>query len=755
MSRYGCLAIVIFAWLAAATSSAVPAFPEAQGFGTQTPGGRGGTVLFVTSLADSGPGTLRAAIDASGPRIVVFRVGGTITLESPLMIENPNITIAGQTAPGDGIQIRNNPDGTYATHADSFESLFIRADHVVIRYLRIRSGDLESNPACGTSNPPVHPEGLPTCARTEGIRPIRIENQANDVVIDHVSAAWSNDDLVFIGPATDITLQWSIFAEGLDYVLYDPVPNSFDSKGPTVAARFNAESGLPTGRVTFHHNFLAHNVARNPGLGSYCFDVSQPQECIVEAANNLVYNWRRSSGFGTITDNAKGHNFTNIVSNYYKEGPETQPSGACGPSFPCDEIKITDWTDDSSVLVPNATLLSYISGNRIEKLGGAVQDAHVECRKWSVSSLQNCDAQELLAPYLSAAPITPSNFTPAAAADIVDEVLTSAGDSKGLDAAGSWVAHRDSADARVASDFLDGTGDIIDDEAEFLATGRWPTLAGGTPPTDTDSDGMPDLWETNQCLDPDVADDDLDADEDVYTNIEEYLNGTDATPVADSDADGVRDWCDNCPTVANADQADRDSDQVGNACDPESVTFTSIAGEDGWTLEQSQNANVGGSLNSTDAAGAAVRIGDNNAKKQFRSILSFDTSELDDAATIVEAVLTLANGTSEGNPSGFGNAWVDARSGGFNEAAALESADFQASATVPQTGVLNAGATTTSATLDSAGLATVNKTGRTQIRISFSLDDDDDGQTDYLGFHSSDSTTPANRPTLTVQYILP
>jgi pectate lyase len=559
MPRHACITIAaILGLLGTSASGAVPAFPGARGFGTQTPGGRGGTVLFVTSLKDSGPRSLREAINASGPRIIVFRVGGTITLESPLVISNPYVTIAGQTAPGGGIQIRNNPDGTYATHADSFVSLYIRTHDVVIRHLRIRPGEFEYNPACGTSKPPVHPDRLPTCIQPGDIRAIHIEGGANKVVIDHVSAAWSPDDLVFIGPATNITLQWSIFAEGLDYVLYDPIPDSFNSTGPSIAAKANPATGLPTGRVTFHHNLFAHNAARTPSLGAYCFDEMQPWRCIAEAENNLVYNWRAPEGFGTITDNLKGHNFTNIVSNYYKEGPEVLMGDR--------EVKITDWEDRTEAVVPNATLLAHIAGNRIEKLSGVVRDARIQCRE--ASPLRDCDN---LQSFLSAQPIAPSGFKPVAAEDVVDGVLAAAGDSARLDAAGDWVARRDAPDARVVADFQNGTGGIIDSQSEFKALGRWPTLARGTPPIDTDADGMPDIWETDQCLRPDVADDDLDPDGDVYTNLEEYLDGTDATP--DTDSDGWRDDCDNCPTVTQTSQADRDGDGIGNACEPQGRGF--------------------------------------------------------------------------------------------------------------------------------------------------------------------------------------
>jgi hypothetical protein len=267
---------------------------------------------------------------------------------------------------------------------------------------------------------------------------------------------------------------------------------------------------------------------------------------------------------------------------------------------------------------------------------------------------------------------------------------------------------------------------------------------------------MPDLWEADQCLDAGAADDDLDADGDVYTNLEEYLNGTVASP--DGDSDGVFDACDNCPGVANADQADRDADDIGNACDPEMIVFTAASAEaanDGWTLESSETSNVGGSSNSGNNGSSAIRIGDNSNRRQYRSVLSFDTSPLDEAATIVGATLALRNGSGAGNTASFGTAWVDARSGWFGSAATLANEDFQAVATATQVGALASAGSTSSATLDVAGLAAVNTVGKTQFRIYFTVDDDNDGSNDYLGFYSANNSTPANRPTLTVEYILP
>ena len=166
----------------AAKPIVIPAFPGAEGFGAATPGGRGGRVIAVTNLNDDGPGSLRAACEADGPRIVVFRVSGTITLAKKLIVRNPYLTIAGQTAPGDGICLRN--------------FTFVIATHdVVVRYLRSRLGDL-------------------TAQIDDSIT---LARGARNVILDHCSATWSIDEaLSLAGDVSNVTVQWCLIAEALN-----------------------------------------------------------------------------------------------------------------------------------------------------------------------------------------------------------------------------------------------------------------------------------------------------------------------------------------------------------------------------------------------------------------------------------------------------------------------------------------------------------------------------------------------------------
>ncbi len=253
----------------AASAREIPAFPGAEGFGAMAKGGRGGKVLFVTNLNDSGPGSFREACMAKGPRIVIFRVGGLITLESPLKITEPNITIAGQTAPGDGICLRSN-------------LLTIAASDVVVRFLRARLGDL---------------------TRLESDT-FSIYTPSRNVIIDHCSASWSIDEtLSATGDIANVTIQWSLIGESLNRSVHHKGEHGY---GSLVHA---------TGGLTLHHNLWAHHTERNPRLGDNNY---KPPFPTFDVRNNVMYNWSKMcSG---LTD---GDLKVNYVNNYIRPGPSS------------------------------------------------------------------------------------------------------------------------------------------------------------------------------------------------------------------------------------------------------------------------------------------------------------------------------------------------------------------------------------------------------------------------------------------------
>jgi hypothetical protein len=260
------------------------AFPGAEGAGMHALGGRGGRVIAVTTLADSGPGSLREAIDARGPRTIVFRVAGTIALLSPLQIDQGRVTIAGQSAPGGGITLRNQP-------------LLISADDVVVRYLRVRLGD----------------EGK---VETDAIT----VNRGARIVLDHVSASWSVDETLSVAGLgkdlsrvpRDVTVQWSIIGESLN--------NSGHAKGAHGYGTL-IRSGFGA-RISFHHNLWAHHRARMPRPGNYNGEDIDPLGPQVDVRSNLFYNWGAGySGYNADTANAIGYNF---IDNAYIMGPQSE-----------------------------------------------------------------------------------------------------------------------------------------------------------------------------------------------------------------------------------------------------------------------------------------------------------------------------------------------------------------------------------------------------------------------------------------------
>ena len=190
---------------------------------------------------------------------------------------------------------------------------------------------------------------------------------------------------------------------------------------------------------------------------------------------------------------------------------------------------------------------------------------------------------------------------------------------------------------------------------------------------------------------------------------------------------------------------------------PSTVTFTSVAAQDGWVLESSETSNAGGSINATASTTSALRAGDNNQDRQYKAVVSFDTAAIPDGATIVSATLRLRRGTLSGsNPfSTHGACRADVQTGGFSGSTTLQTGDFQAAATAVQAASLSNAAANgdwSEGSLNAAGLAAVSKTGTTQLRVYFALDDNDDTSNDYIGYYSGDNATAANRPQLVVTY---
>jgi formylglycine-generating enzyme required for sulfatase activity len=414
------------------------AFPGAEGFGAVTAGGRGGRVLYVTTLDDYVPGetpiagSLRAAIDADGPRIILFKVGGTIALKADLWAHKPFFTLAGQTAPGGGICLRDY-------------QFVLGTNDAIIRHIRFRSGD--------TTRKEQMSVGI---------------FGGNNSILDHCSMSWDIDETMSsFGTVHNLTVQWSVIAEALSKSFH---PKGEHSKGSIL----NGDGGM-----TMHHCIYAHCASRNP----------RADKLLLDFRNNVLYDWGFKAGY-----TREAPIFMNYVNCYAKPGPSTRKS-ARGRLF--------EPGDDMARL--------YLSGNVVEGDAKATADNRVFVKAPESAEVEN---------FLDTV-IVPDSFPcPQVATDTAEKAF-----ERVIADCGATLPKRDSADTRLMDEVRAGTGRIIDSPSDV---GGWPDLDKGVPVEDTDGDGMPDVWEKDHGFDPNsAADGNTDADGGGYTNVEEYLNGTD------------------------------------------------------------------------------------------------------------------------------------------------------------------------------------------------------------------------------------
>jgi pectate lyase len=286
-----------------------PAFPEAEGAGKWSVGGRRGEVYEVNTVADyndSEPliaGSLRAAVEAEGRRIVVFRISGTIHLKTKLIITNPHITIAGQSAPGDGICVARHP-------------VVVEADHVVIRHVRFRLSDEGVNDPGYTG-----PEGYDSLS----------VNKGKNIMLDHCSASWSIDESLSTSVQDrnsdvlgKLTVQWCMIAESL---------NCSAHISPECHGYGTLAKGGWGNEYTYHHNLYAHHVNRNPYPGNYNHISVDPEGLTFDFRNNVIYNWGLTSAGYNTQSGADSVTKMNFVGNYYKQGPESDDAFAFSQGF--------------------------------------------------------------------------------------------------------------------------------------------------------------------------------------------------------------------------------------------------------------------------------------------------------------------------------------------------------------------------------------------------------------------------------------
>lgn len=431
--RHTILLLNWIAGLSALASDTLPAFPGAQGFGAEAIGGRGGRIIKVTNLNASGPGSLQMACATHGPRIVVFDVGGVI--HGDVSIVHSNITIAGQTAPAPGITIA----GRLLAQPQNEE----RLHDIVVRFLRLRPP-----PAIGEQGDAIQ---LPKSER---------------IMLDHLSLAWANDEMIDIIHSSEVSVQWSTIEES------DP-----DGHGKAVPHNFAILSAYPgSGNVSIHHNLFAHHARRLPSVSPGV--KGKPDDF----RNNVIYNFRD----GLTHEGHKPKAPINVVANYYKRGPNANiiypfqfdPSGRY--------YLADNYFDGLGVIDdPRITGVSLPSWIRFRKKGRVLQE-----------------------------PIAVAAVTTSTALQAYRQVL---------DQAGAWP--RDRVTLRTLDEVRNGTGrwgrnaPANPDNDWFLKD-----LSRASPEPDTDNDGMPDRWEQAHGLDHKNPADHNRFMHSGYTAIEDYLN---------------------------------------------------------------------------------------------------------------------------------------------------------------------------------------------------------------------------------------
>src|SRR5688572_3428030 len=436
------------------------AFPGAEGFGKYTTGGRGGKVFIVTNLHDNGPGSFREAAEAKGKRIIVFAVSGTIHLETKLSIR-ADASIAGQTAPGDGICIAD-------------QAVVLNGDNIIVRYLRFRLGD--------------------KWQRQKGM----VDGSGSDdafggfrrklIIIDHCTFSWSNDEAFSVYAGDSSSFQWNLIAEPLNYSYhFETGDKDFEHHG---------YGGIWGGKhLSAHHNLFAHCNSRTPRFDG----IRNISEEFVDFRNNVLYNWGGNNVYG-----GEGGNY-NIVGNYYKYGPSTNKN-----------IKFRIVNPNKREDPPIAFGKYFVSGNYVD---GAPD---VSGNNWLGIHMGNDGTEADKKQTVQGSPFPTESITSQSAQEAYELVLEKAGASFRRDTLDMRIIK--DVRMRTGK-FIDVQGGYVHGTPFDLTLHAWPVLKSLPASPDNDKDGMPDEWEKSKGLNSsdasDAAGNNLHK---FYTNIEVYIN---------------------------------------------------------------------------------------------------------------------------------------------------------------------------------------------------------------------------------------
>jgi hypothetical protein len=477
------LFVSVFLTVSLLMNAQTPAFPGAEGHGRYTTGGRGGSVVRVTTLEDNASGqsvvngSLRWALQQASPKTIVFDVSGTIYLKQTLKTARDNITIAGQTAPGNGICIAGY-------------DFVINSNNVIIRFVRFRPGDESGG----------EPDGLGGMDK-------------KNIIIDHCSVSWSVDECLSVYGMENMTVQWCIASEALRVSTHEKGTHGYGGN-------------WGGNKASYHHNLIAHCESRVPRLGPR---TSTQMNEYVDIRNNVFYNWAGEGCYG-----GEGMK-VNMVNNYYKPGPATDAaSAAVKYRIAKIGVRTTSYVTSNPDFAPMLHIWGkyFIDGNKVDGNSGVTADNWtngVYAQQSNDSGVDNLWTQTTKDTIRLAQPLEAGVVTTHTADAAYERVLDYVGCS----------LNRDDVDTRIISD-------VRNRQATFTASGNkagyintpfdtkpadasddwspWLPTVQVIVPVDSDRDGIPDFWEDANGLDKNNAADGKTLNVEGYTNLEVYLN---------------------------------------------------------------------------------------------------------------------------------------------------------------------------------------------------------------------------------------